>query len=161
MHLAGAIIYTGRTKAERASMSLFQISVRAIITNDEGEVLFIHDDKTGNLPGGEVLEDEIPLEALIRELQASLKVTQASIDQRPLLLRDEGVLLATPALAAWYHVELLEDSLESIQSVENAGYLTLKDIFRLDNAQDGYYTQLAADLQFVLQSDEVDDPEAD
>jgi 8-oxo-dGTP pyrophosphatase MutT (NUDIX family) len=131
----------------------FRVSVKAVVVDGQGKVLFVNGGKgSGNLPGGDVKAGELPLQVLIRELQEELGILMASIDQRPLIIRDETVSSEMPRLGIWYYTELQQDP-KPANEITTYKYLSLKEIYQLDEDKGDYYTNLAADLMQVLEQE--------
>lgn len=62
----------------------YRVSVKAIITDDNGKLLLVHEkDGSWGLPGGRLEYGETPMEGLHRELNEELGISDATIDRLP------------------------------------------------------------------------------
>lgn len=107
----------------------YRVSVKALITNEGGEILVVNERGTGwGLPGGGLNWGEDALQALKRELKEELGCS-ADIEQQPVLIAPAHATSHNQhVLWVIYKARIQPEKLRATMNVEAVRYMTIPEL---------------------------------
>lgn len=114
--------------------SFYRVSVKAVILNEKGEVLSVHEGEDWTLPGGGLDHGEEPLEALKRELYEEACIL--SDFEAELIGTESFYVDSKDAMALWmiYRVHL-SDTYFEYEAGEDADEVAFRNPAEFKNSQ--------------------------
>lgn len=107
----------------------FHLGLKAIIQNEQGDILVLKNANRENwdLPGGRLKPGELPLDALLREIEEETGITEVyqlqahEIELTPIMIIPKHAGEERVRLLVWYHICLATDA-HVVLSDEHAAY---------------------------------------